>query len=316
MKADKSDCDDLDVFFEDVKLHTDRLATLLGSLFGYQEVFREALEKIVEFSVGCMKASEPALMELKKWGKDTELVQIPLGFLQELAPLATAATSLREFASTAYYAAFEKAKKAFNKLPSRITEALGFLAQEAWFPDMRMTAADLEILVKTLKQGGSDDANAELVSYFENRLDDIEESIRENFPARERFVKAAFRAHRNQDYIASVPLFLIQSDGICLDITGAQLFEKRSQDELRVVTYIEKIKSATIQYVLLSPLTGQIPLTFSENERPPGFSGLNRHTVIHGESLDYDTKANSLKAVSLISYIAHTLGDDRISPSS
>ena len=38
-----------------------------------------------------------------------------------------------------------------------------------------------------------------------------------------------------------------------------------------------------------------------------GSTGLNRHAVMHGESLDYDTKEKSLRALSLLNYVAVAL---------
>ena len=42
---------------------------------------------------------------------------------------------------------------------------------------------------------------------------------------------------------------------------------------------------------------------------------LNRHAVMHGESLDYDTEENSLRAISLLNYVALSLdpqGPERV----
>lgn len=61
---------------------------------------------------------------------------------------------------------------------------------------------------------------------------------------------------------------------------------------------------------MLSPLAQTLPIGASENERYKGFPALNRHTVLHGESLDYGSKTNSFKAISLINYVAHVLPPD------
>jgi hypothetical protein len=55
---------------------------------------------------------------------------------------------------------------------------------------------------------------------------------------------------------------------------------------------------------ILSPLAETLPINASENERPRNFNGLNRHMVLHGESLDYGSKVNSLKAISLVNYVS------------
>ena len=58
---------------------------------------------------------------------------------------------------------------------------------------------------------------------------------------------------------------------------------------------------------MLSPLAESLSISMSKHERPEGFDGLNRHMVLHGESLDYDTRENSLKAISLIGYVGRVL---------
>jgi hypothetical protein len=61
---------------------------------------------------------------------------------------------------------------------------------------------------------------------------------------------------------------------------------------------------------LLSPLAQTLPIGASERQRNEEFIGLNRHMVLHGESLNYGNKINSLKAISLINYVAHVLKVD------
>ena len=46
-----------------------------------------------------------------------------------------------------------------------------------------------------------------------------------------------------------------------------------------------------------------VPLRSPEFRRGESFTGLNRHSVFHGESVDYDTERNSLKSVSLLAYL-------------
>ena len=72
---------------------------------------------------------------------------------------------------------------------------------------------------------------------------------------------------------------------------------------------MEQIASDTYRAALLSPLAQTLPIGASKHERPEDFTELNRHVVLHGESLDYGTKINSLKAISLINYVAHVLAD-------
>ena len=53
-----------------------------------------------------------------------------------------------------------------------------------------------------------------------------------------------------------------------------------------------------------------IPRTKEGDATLPGFIDLNRHAVMHGESLDYGSEENGLKAVSLLNYVSYILSED------
>lgn len=57
---------------------------------------------------------------------------------------------------------------------------------------------------------------------------------------------------------------------------------------------------------LLVPLSENL-LNASENQRESGFRSMNRHTVIHGEYVDYCTERNSLNAILLLNQSAQYL---------
>ncbi|MED7789604.1 hypothetical protein [Francisella sp. 19X1-34] len=78
----------------------------------------------------------------------------------------------------------------------------------------------------------------------------------------------------------------------------------------RTAKYVEQIAADTYKAALLSPLAESTPIGASEHEREEGFNLLNRHTVLHGEFLDYGNKVNSLKAISLINYVSQALKTD------
>jgi len=73
---------------------------------------------------------------------------------------------------------------------------------------------------------------------------------------------------------------------------------------------LEAQRAFRVRAALLSPLAQILPISASQRERQDGTTALNRHMVLHGESLDYGTKANSLKAISLINYVTQILGNE------
>ena len=128
----------------------------------------------------------------------------------------------------------------------------------------------------------------------------IEKSLTEQFPQRAPLIRAAFGAHWRQEYELSIPVLLAQTD-------NGKVFlpEKKQQTASRGLC--RTIFADAFKAALLSPLSKTLPIGASQGERSPDTELLNRHTVLHGESFNYGTRTNSLKAISLINYVAHVL---------
>jgi len=199
--------------------------------------------------------------------------------------------------------------KSLALLPERAKSAVIKLAKEGWFFDLGMSLSSLWKLEKAIIEGNAKEAVEELIEYFEGELNDIEKGLVEKFPHRKRAIIKAFKAHRNHDYELSVPVFLIQADGVCHDLTNQYFFLKKD-NRPRTAMYIDSIYSEAFKIALLAPLTQSLPISDSEKERGVDFDNLNRHMVLHGESNDYGTKVNSCKALSLLNYVACVLNDD------
>jgi hypothetical protein len=131
--------------------------------------------------------------------------------------------------------------------------------------------------------------------------------MRIDYPLRADIICDAFNAHKRGEYSLSVPVFLIQAEGICMDITKYPLYKKRNKIPF-IAEYVQKIPEPAS--IFLYPFTQLLPTTVSEKDRGLNFKGLNRHQVLHGESVDYGTEKNSYKAISLLTYIANILKDN------
>lgn len=138
--------------------------------------------------------------------------------------------------------------------------------------------------------------------YFEEKLDKIEKIIVTQYPKRKEIMVAAFNAHRRNEYILSIPVFLSQIDGICYENTDKYLFIKNG-NKPQTASYVSQFAKDVFWAAILTPLNEQLPINYSKEKRGINFKGLNRHLVLHGESLNYGTKTNSLKAISLLNYI-------------
>lgn len=184
-------------------------------------------------------------------------------------------------------------------------EALITLGEHGWYVDLDgMTEEYLYWLVSNFTKENNTKAESTLVEHFERRLSEIETSIIGKFPHREHLIRAAFSAHRRREFELSIPVLLAQTDGICKEVMNQYLFIKEDKKPCTAI-YVKQMAADTFTFALLSPLTKTLPINASKKKRIAGFSELNRHMILHGESLDYGNKVNSLKAISLLNYVAH-----------
>lgn len=206
--------------------------------------------------------------------------------------------------------ALEIFSESIRHLPENIQAALLTLGNHGWFFDLEMPMSFLWELENTLNEGEITEAEVALVEYFRENLQSIENRFASKFPHRAKIINSAFNAHKRGEYELSIPVFLAQTDGICYEVINQHLFmRKRGEKKPRPSTaiYVDSIASDTFRHALLSPLSQPLPISASQNERDNSFNELNRHLVMHGESLDYGTEINGLKSISLLNYVAQVL---------
>jgi len=284
-----------------------RIMEQVSPLLAQQTSLLQSLQPKIEAGKICGNELELFLAEQASWKKKiAESIQIPQYILPDFSYLTRQIVDFKSSMQGIISPAFEQFNKSFHELPPRIKEALLLLGTHGWYMDEEWTIPDLYQLIKGLSSGNIVEAEHALIEHFESRTDDIEKSIVKRFPQREKIIRSAFNAHRREEYELSIPVILAQTDGICKELVNEFLFMKEDRKPC-TAKYVERIVSDTFEAAFLSPLAQTLPIGASERERPEGFNGLNRHMVMHGESLDYGNKTNSLKAISLINYVAHEL---------
>lgn len=273
------------------------------------ESTQKFIQPIVEAQEAFKKTLDQALANQQHWLKIAESVRPPQITLPIPSRIAQQAIDLQKAVQASISSAFVDLRKTFQQLPARTKDALLLLGQHGWYLDLEMSLPSVWDLKNALTKGDNIEAETALVAYFESRLSTIEESISAKFPHRSHLIHAAFDAHRRNEYDLSIPVLLAQADGICKETVNEYLFLKHDKKP-RTAIYVAQFTSDTYMAALLSPLAETLPIDASGNERPRGFVALNRHTVLHGDSLDYGTKINSLKSISLVNYVAHVLPAD------
>lgn len=304
----------LDAYFKQWQQIGERVSALVTPALKVRETLQKSLEPITEVQKTFQKALEPILTVQNRWRELAESIKVPHFDLPDLSPLLTKpAAEFQKSLQGLISPAFEQLQRSFRELPPRIQEALLLLGTHGWYFDLEMPMPGLWELKKALSEGNVEGAEEALVEYYEDRLEEIEKSITERFPHRAHLIRAAFKAHRRQEYELSIPVLLAQTDGICKDVVNQYLFIKKNKKPSTAI-YVDQIATDTYRAALLSPLTQTLPISASEGDRPTGSDALNRHTVLHGESLDYGSKTNSLKAISLVNYVAHVLKVEKENP--
>jgi hypothetical protein len=204
---------------------------------------------------------------------------------------------LKGLSDAEYWKVFGEIFKANTIHNLTITSAM--LAEHGWFLDFQFPGASAGTLGEMIDQGKLDDVNSLLEIYYDERRAHIEVELATRFPHRGRLLQACFRLHDAKDYEASVPLCLIQADGVCHDIYGVELYRIKKKAPL----VRRKLDAKTVDWVwdaAATPLRNALALARPEARQSKKF---NRHLILHGANLEYATKQNSLRSISLLSYL-------------
>lgn len=186
-------------------------------------------------------------------------------------------------------------KKACQDLP----DVLKGLMERGWYFDSGMPNSWVYKLKRDLKV----EDNIELIEklfeeYFDQEIDNIKDNIISKYTNRKHILKDAFEAHEQGKYNLSIPVFIIQADGIFKELCHKNLFVSKQN---AINKYLNENDIVGWDKIFFTSLNKRSPLDAhveEETEIP------NRHYILHGNALEYGTKINSLKGISLLNYLA------------
>lgn len=194
----------------------------------------------------------------------------------------------------------------YLKGSENIKSAIIVMSEHGWFFDMELPFNATFEIKKYLLSEKKEEVNLALIAYFKEENKRIKTNVLKTFPKRKNILLRAFEAHENGLYELSIPVFFTQIDGICKECFKGELFLKiRNTDKTKASAHIEKLATKNNWLIaMLHAVIEETPISWSKNKRDNNnFKGVNRHTVLHGESLDYGTEENSLKVISLLNYV-------------
>jgi len=195
-----------------------------------------------------------------------------------------------------------------ERFPKEIQPIISALADRGWFISGEAGFSSLLELKDFLDQEHAEIIDLKMADWISESIPSIERSLAEDFPERLPFLSAAIRAHSDKEYELSVPIFLIQAEGICLDLLKVKLFSSSSGVPITKKA-INKLEINPFTKSMLFPLLEGSGITASEHERHKYPTCLNRHEILHGIDVKYANRMNSLKALSLIWFLCTILSD-------
>ena len=195
-----------------------------------------------------------------------------------------------------------------QRLPDVQQQTWSDAAKMGWYVNAETSLSNANKLPKN---------QCDLDDYMMNELENdwalLTQSILDNYPKRKEILECAFQLHSEGRYIASIPLFLAQADGICAETISTGLFTKAEEQKNKIIEFIEmtKINEYDFTGIFLEALTikTQFFKGSSSYSAKKKATAPNRNGILHGSSkhLDYGTKVNSFKAFSLLAFVVFVL---------
>jgi hypothetical protein len=234
----------------------------------------------------------------------TKIEDIPRTYQKPLEDLAKHFSSMLDNVSRITIPLAETLVKGIS---ATLSARYRLLAQEGWFCDIGETEKEyLTFMKEVFFYHEVSELSGIFKEYYGSHLDLIEARLASMYPERARFISEAFGAHRTEKYMFSIPVFLSLADGITYLKTGeACLFTSSDrQPKLKQTQFMKDlIEESQLIEAMLSAVTNFSAINKPEKIDDNRFS-LNRHTILHGKNLEYDTELNSLKVISLVNYLA------------
>ena len=188
-----------------------------------------------------------------------------------------------------------------DAIPSRIEKHWSAAVRFGWYPN-----AESDIAFGKELLANSADLDKFMVEQIQLDWNTLTKSLSLSYPHRQHILECAFDLHESGRFIASVPLFLAQADGIVAERIGSHFFtDHESRDEKILLKLAEENRISAAILRLLIPRT-QFQAGISKSSLRKKELAPNRNGILHGAKrhLDYGTQMNSFKAFSLLAFVA------------
>lgn len=145
-----------------------------------------------------------------------------------------------------------------------------------------------------------------LLQYYRKNVSRIFRDLKEKFPNRSDIFDEIFYAHKKKLYYLSSIALMTQIDGIVYDIFNGKNYFQGDFFKGKIQMLAKREETAGL-YFLKQLFNNELPIRMNQNKRTLEFEHMNRHQMLHGETTDFNTEINSLKALSLLATLAFNM---------
>ncbi len=209
-----------------------------------------------------------------------------------------------------------------KKLPKELHEIQIYLIDKGWYLSGDISINISRKIINLIENKKDNEIEIFMQNFTKSKTTIVERKLIKYWPKRARIIRESFCAHQKELYSLSIPVFLIQADGICYDILGVLLYSKdkkgipKTNEKLNEEIDKAKVGDTKLKFdplldiflnFLRFPTSINKTVVFNEYENKQknnsAFGLFNRHLILHGKDTSYPTQANSLRAISILDYL-------------
>jgi hypothetical protein len=282
------------------------------------DIFRELPKDRLDTLVGAYLAEEAEAMEVRSGTADPRPSEQESERLLRLIK-----TGMEELKTTVEDTAQETARAVYKSSEARLAtypvlnDKIIMLARHGWFISQYFGLRETDQLAKAAASPDIEELEKCIAKLYDTNFNTHLNVLIQHHPDREFVLRPAGNAHHRKEYALSVMAFFSQIDGICFEIMKKHLFIGSDDVPSYVTNKLHSIIRREDDHplkqllgffheIMWRSLSEKLPMSYTIKQRVDSkYDGLNRHTVLHGiATKDYATKENSLKAFSLLSFMA------------
>ena len=273
----------------------------------YRKISKEQFEMVVEKIESLQKIAQGVSESIRR-----QMVDV---YERVLQPMQTVHKQITELINSEVLQVVQKTQQFFISLQERDkTQSIAIrrinekLIPYEWVFSPSLPLPLVTKIYQLLEKKGIEHVRGSLTDYFSDETckEIIQKICSEPaFSKRVHLIKDAFQAHCEGRYSLSIPIFLSQAEGAFSEHFQKPLYERKEKKYLKKIVgsfFFQETEKAFVEgfdKLLQDVLAKSYGLKDKISE---GVFG--RHPILHGNSVDYGTRENSIKAILVLDYVS------------